>query len=87
MTKRRKIAPKNPLLLIEWMDSVQPVPGWQFLNDAPALEAIRCQSVGWLVGETAKVKMIAPNIGGDFEQGSGFLRIPVRSIMSIRKLL
>lgn len=79
--------PKHPLLLIEWMDSAQPLPSWRFLDDLPPVEAIRCQSVGWLVGETEQVKMIAPNIGGAFEQGSGFIRIPVRCIMSIRKLL
>ena len=28
------------LVLIEWVDSAQPVSGWRFLDDAPAVEAI-----------------------------------------------
>jgi hypothetical protein len=72
------------LVLIEWLDSAQPIPGWRHLDDLPALEVIQCVSVGWLIGENRSVKMLAPNIG-DFEsgtnaQGSGFIRIPVASV-------
>lgn len=83
---------KRPrLVLIEWMDSAQPVSGWRFLDDPLAVEAIRCRSVGWLVGENKQAKMLAPNIG-DFEsggslQGSGFVRIPVLAITRLTTLV
>jgi hypothetical protein len=72
------------LVLIEWIDSSQPVPAWHFLSDLPDMEPIRCISVGWLVCETAEVKMLAPNVGNfeseDNKQASGFIRIPTRCI-------
>lgn len=72
------------LVMIEWLDSAQPQSGWRHLDDAPALEVIQCVSVGWLVGESEGVKMLAPNIG-DFKSGgnvqaSGFLRIPTVAV-------
>ncbi len=72
------------LVQIEWEDSVQPVSGWSFLDDAPELEVIKCVSVGWLVSESSEVKMLAPNIGGidgDAPQGSGFIRIPASAVL------
>lgn len=86
------MARKKPrLVLVEWVDSAQPVTGWRFLEDAPPLEAIRCYSVGWLVGESRSAKMLVPNIG-DFEgggsaQGTGFIRIPARSITRLVELV
>lgn len=78
---------KPRLVLIEWLDSAQPVPGWHFLGDAPDVEVVRCCSVGWLVGESKRAKMLAPNIAalehGGSSQGSGFIRIPARSITRV----
>lgn len=72
------------LMLIEWIDSSQPVPGWHFISDMPQLDIVKCSSVGWLVGENAEVKMLAPNVGNldseDNKQASGFIRIPARCI-------
>lgn len=73
-----------PLVLIEWLDSAQPVAGWHFLEDKPELEVVECVSVGWLVGESEQVVMLAPNIGdvhsGDTAQASGFIRIPKQAV-------
>jgi hypothetical protein len=70
---------RPPLMLVEWLDSAQPVSGWHFLESPPELEIVECVSVGWLVGQTEQVVMLAPNIGasesGD-AQASGFIRIP-----------
>ena len=84
--------PKIPrLVLIEWMDSIQPVTGWHFLEDAPAVEAIQCCSVGWLVGENKSARMLVPNIGdkesGGSAQGTGFIRIPASSITRLVDLV
>lgn len=73
-----------PLVLIEWQDSAQPVPGWRYLEDKPALEVVECVSVGWMVGENEQVVMLAPNIGdfhsGDSAQASGFIRVPKKAV-------
>lgn len=79
----KKNAPR--LVLVEWEDSAQPVPSWMFLDDLPAMNPVKCKSVGWIVGESKSVMMLAPNIG-DFEtsaQGSGFIRIPMRCITRV----
>lgn len=76
---------KTPkLVLIEWLDSAQPEPAWRHLDNLPNLDVIHCVSVGWLVGESKGVKMLAPNIG-DFDSGanaqaSGFIRIPSAAV-------
>ena len=57
---------------------------WMFLEKKPSLEAIQCVSVGWVVGETDEVLMLAPNLGdiksGGSAQGSGFIRIPKSAV-------
>jgi len=75
----------HPLVLIEWVDSMQPSPSWAYLNDLPSVEIVHCKSVGWLVAETDEVKMLAPNLGNlqdeDGKQGSGFIRIPTACVV------
>src|SRR3546814_2923787 len=50
-------------VLIEWLDSAQPIPGWRLLSDLPNPDVVKCESVGWIIGETDDVLMLAPNIG------------------------
>jgi hypothetical protein len=73
------------LVLIEWVDSAQPVPGWHFLDQAPDMKIIKCASVGWLVGDSDGVKMLAPNVGNldsdESTQASGFIRIPMQAVL------
>ena len=75
--------PDNPIL-VEWIDSAQPISAWMFLENKPSLEIIQCVSVGWVVGETDEVLMLAPNLGdiesGGSAQGSGFIRIPKSAV-------
>ena len=75
--------PDNPIL-VEWIDSAQPISAWMFLENKPSLEIIQCVSVGWVVGETDEVLMLAPNLGdiesGGSGQGSGFIRIPKSAV-------
>ena len=54
--------PDNPIL-VDWIDSAQPISAWIFLENKPRLEVIQCVSVGWVVGETDEVLMLAPNLG------------------------
>ena len=72
------------LVLIEWIDSIQPVAEWKYINDAPSLESANCLSIGWLIKSNKEVIMIAPNIcdiESDHSQASGFIRIPTCSII------
>jgi len=75
--------PDNPIL-VEWIDSAQPISAWMFLEKKPSLEIIQCVSVGWVVGETDDVLMLAPNLGdiesGGSGQASGFIRIPKSAV-------
>ncbi len=77
------------LVLIEWLDSSQPIPGWQWVEDIGQLHALKCQSVGWLVYDSTEVKGIAPNVGGtcdENQQVSGLMKIPTSCIVKITKL-
>jgi hypothetical protein len=83
--------PDRPLLLVEWLDSAQPMPGWRFLDDTPPLDVVRCVSVGWLVAKSDQVWMLAPNLGccgeGEDTQASGFIRIPALAVVRSVSLL
>ena len=78
------MARRSKLMLVEWVDSAQPLSAWCYLSDAPPLEVVECVSVGWLVGESKSVLMLAPNIGdiqsGGTAQASGFIRIPKAAV-------
>jgi hypothetical protein len=78
------------LVLIEWEDSAQPVPGWHPVAAYKSVEAIRCVSVGWLVCDTRQVKALAPNFADvddpDDIQASGVIRIPSRAVRRIVQL-
>ncbi|MHB9879082.1 hypothetical protein ACSMXM_05410 [Pacificimonas sp. ICDLI1SI03] len=75
------------LVLIEWEDSAQPVPGWSHLANFEEREAILCSSVGWLIQDGAGAKVLAPNMGAindeDNLQASGFMTIPTRCVKRI----
>lgn len=86
MTKR-----KCPLVLIEWEDSLRPQGAWQHLEDmreppAPTL----CASVGWMLHDTKRIKVLAPNMGGlegkANVQACGMITIPTRCIRRVTKL-
>lgn len=67
-SKSRDASPKRShvphrLVLVEWEDSSQPVPAWQWVADYEAPEIIRCVSVGCLIPETDQAMAVAPNIG------------------------
>jgi hypothetical protein len=77
-----------PLVLIEWEDSAQPVPGWSWLDDQPWESIVVCRSVGWLIHDGETTKALAPNAGqmcGDW-QVSGVIRIPTRCVTRMVRL-
>jgi hypothetical protein len=80
-----------PLVLIEWLDSGQPVPGWQWLNALAPHQPHRCVSVGFLVQDDEHTKVIAPNLGAsggneEWDQASGLMTIPTLAVTKIERL-
>lgn len=76
-----------PLVLIEWEDSSQPVPGWCWLDDFDNWSVVQCKSVGWLIHDGDDVKALAPNIGHmGADQVSGVIRIPTRCITRMARV-
>jgi hypothetical protein len=78
-------APSPPLVLIEWLDSGQPVPGWQWLEAIEPRCPHLCCSVGFLMQDDANAKVLAPNLGasdgsGDWDQASGVITIPASAV-------
>lgn len=79
----------RPLVMVQWEDSVQPTPGWEYLEDVEPSGIVTCASVGWLIYDGSDVKALAPNMGnvnGDSAQVSGVIRIPTRCVVCIVEL-
>jgi hypothetical protein len=79
------------LVLIEWVDGSQPIPGWQWLEDIESRKPHRCVSVGFLIHDDAQTKILAPNLGasnGDehFDQVSGLMAIPTAAVVRLVRL-
>jgi hypothetical protein len=78
------------LVIIRWQDSRQPCGQWRYLSSLPDQKPVEVASVGWLVKDTADVKVICQNVG-DLEnpenaQASGIMTIPTRCVLSIETL-
>lgn len=81
-----------PLVLIEWFDSGQPIPAWQWLSEIKPRRPHRCISVGFLVQDDDKTKTLAPNLGAsagghDWDQASGVTTIPATAVQKIERLI
>jgi hypothetical protein len=79
------------LVMIEWVDSGQPIPGWQWLSEMGSRIPHKCVSVGFLIQDDETTKVLAPNLGasdglGDWDQASGLMTIPTVSITRIERL-
>lgn len=79
-----------PLVIIEWEDSAQPIPSWRYLADFEASGTIRCVSVGWMIHDDAKMKVLAPNMGAIDDENSvqisGMIQIPTRCVLNTTRL-
>jgi len=80
---------KNPLVIVEWVDSILPQSEWMFLENFEETSVVICVSVGWLIQNT-DVVVIAPNFGrledDSNAQISAIIRIPKCSVIKITKL-
>ena len=75
------------LVSVMWVDSNQPVPKWQWLEDFEIDECPIIISVGYLIEQSARTVFIAPNRSASKPyQISGLIKIPIASIRSIEVL-
>lgn len=78
------------LVMVEWVDSRQPTPGWQRLSHYEPATRCDCASVGWLIHDGDDIKALAPNMAdigdGDDMQASGVIHIPTVCITRISTL-
>lgn len=58
-----KGAPAYPLLLVEWVDASRLSDGWMDLSEIPDPYRHKYVSVGFLVAENDKGKILVPTIG------------------------
>lgn len=77
---------KPPLVLIEWEDS-HADGSWHPLGDGVEDRALVCKSVGWLVLDGERVKVVAPHMNeeepGVLLQGCGIMTIPSGAVLRI----
>ena len=81
----------QPLVLIEWEDSAQALPRWQWLTELAGPKVVRCLSAGFLVKDGKKEKLLAISVatsGADDmpDQASGIIAIPTRCIVRMKRL-
>ena len=78
------------LVIIRWQDSRQPCGQWRYLSALPDATPVEVASVGWLVKDTAEVKVLCQNIGDlahpEKAQASGIMTIPTRCVLSVERL-
>jgi hypothetical protein len=81
------------LVLVEWLDSGQPIPEWQWLETLELRRPHRCLSVGFLVQDNnERAIILAPNLGAsggndEWDQASGLITIPTRAVIRIQPLI
>lgn len=73
---------------VDWLDSKQPVPAWQWVSDLGAPAPARCTSVGFLVGESADAITLAQSLADadDEAQAGGTMTIPRACVLDLAEL-
>lgn len=89
---RARIRPLSefPLVLIEWSDASRLSESWMDLDAIPAPYPHKCVTVGFLVAENARGKILVPTVG-DTEHAEnrhtyGGMMISKSAIISERRL-
>ena len=79
------------LVLVEWLDA-HAGRGWQAKEQLEeAAEPLYCRSVGWLLSDNKKCKVLVPHIAGERNktiilQGCGDMTIPTRAVVKMTVL-
>jgi hypothetical protein len=74
------------LVLIEWIDSHSNGKGWVNINAFDPENSV-VYSVGWLVHDDEKSKVIMPHISIDTDECYGVMTIPTVAVRSITQLV
>ncbi len=79
-----------PLILVEWIDASRISDGWADMKDLPNPEPHICVSVGFLVKEDKRGKILIPTIADiknrENQHAYGGMLIPISAIVSVRRL-
>jgi len=83
----KKIDGDYKLVCIEWVDSYGCSPDWEALEDCTPVPMV-CQSVGWLIHDDEKCKVIVPHLSQQNHpnarrQGCGDMTIPTSAVVKI----
>lgn len=76
-------------VMIEWVDSRQPTALWRRVSDLDYLCECRVTSVGFLLRDDARAKVLAASIAdeGDELQATGVFVIPTAAVLSQATLI
>jgi hypothetical protein len=87
---RRYPLSEYPLMLIEWVDSSRLGSGWLDLDEIDDPDPHTCVSVGFLVKENSRGKILVPTVADvkhpENRHTHGGIMMPSCSIVSERKL-
>ena len=91
MAQKQKLLPlPYDLVMIEWLDSSRIGGGWVDLADIAEPDPSRCVSVGFLVSQNEKGKILVPTVADIAREHNrhthGGIMIPTCSILSERRL-
>ena len=79
-----------PLVMIEWVDASRLSDGWMDLAAIPDPYPHRCVTVGFLLAENERGKILVPTVGDvahkDNSHTYGGMMIPLTAIISERRL-
>ena len=75
---------------VDWLDSKQPVPGWQWVSELEAPTPARCTSIGFLVGESDEALVLAQSLADaddhEHTQAGGAMTIPRACVLNLSEL-
>ena len=87
---RNRPLSEYPLVLIEWIDASRVSDGWVDIAEVTEPDPHKCVSVGFLVRENKRGKMIVPTVADvehpDNRHVYGTMMIPSSAILSVRQL-
>lgn len=73
------------MVLVRWVDSSQPIPAWQWVEDARAPHILVCQTAGFLVDEDENELRIASSwtLSDGADQVMGLAAIPRACVLEM----
>ena len=76
---------KTNVVQVAWVDSRQPSPAWQLIDDITG-RVCRCVTVGFLISRDEKQIVVAQSLGDEGGQAAGVMTIPAACVTSIKTI-